>query len=75
MTNTQNLQNEYLELLKKNQSYVSIYLINGIKLSGLIAQFDETSILLRDSNKVIEQLILKHAISTIVPSKSINHTI
>ena len=71
MITINNLQNEYLSLLQQNQSNVSIYLINGIKLTGLIAKFDDSAILLRDTNKVVEQLILKHAISTIVPSKSI----
>lgn len=65
-----NLQDQYLEQLKVSQSWVSIYLINGIKLSGLVASFDQYVLLLRDNKNSMDQLIYKHAISTIVPSKA-----
>lgn len=61
------LQNEYLETLSKNNTLVAIYLINGIKLSGMIAAHDVSAVLLRDSKSTVEQLIYKHAISTIIP--------
>ncbi len=63
------LQEPYLNVLYKEEIAVSVYLINGIKLSGLIASFDQSVIMLRDSNSKINQLIYKHAISTIVPTK------
>ena len=63
------LQESYLTVLYKEEIPVSIYLINGIKLSGIIASFDQFIVLLRDSNSKINQLIYKHAISTIVPTK------
>ena len=65
-----NLQNEYLEHLQIEQKSVAIYLINGIKLSGLISAFDEYVVLLKDNKNTVDQLIYKHAISTIVPAKS-----
>jgi host factor-I protein len=65
-----NLQNEYLEHLQLEQKSVAIYLINGIKLSGLISAFDEYVVLLKDNKSTVDQLIYKHAISTIVPAKS-----
>ncbi|MCX8515155.1 MAG: hypothetical protein RL017_633 [Pseudomonadota bacterium] len=68
-----NLQNEYLEQLQSGQKSVAIYLINGIKLSGLISAFDEYVVLLKDNKSTVDQLIYKHAISTIVPVKSSNN--
>ena len=67
----EDLHDKYLEKLCQEQVSVAVYLLNGIKLSGLIASFDSTVILLRDNKNVTEQLIYKHAISTIVPHKSI----
>lgn len=61
------LEHNYLEKLFKDNVHVAIYLINGIKLSGLISAFDESTLLLKDSKSTIEQLIYKHAISTVVP--------
>ena len=70
MNNTE-LQDEYLDDLKDNMTRVSIYLINGIKLFGVIAAFDKTVVLLKDNKNTMNQLIYKHAISTIVPAKSV----
>jgi host factor-I protein len=66
---TTNLQDSYLDNLCKDYIPVSIYLINGIKLSGLISSFDNLVVLLRDNKSTMDQLIYKHAISTIVPAK------
>ena len=63
------LQDPYLNGLRKEQIPVSIYLINGIKLSGLVASFDQYVVILNDPKNTIGQLIYKHAISTIVPTK------
>mgnify|MGYP003546132058 CR=1 FL=1 len=64
-----NLQDPYLNGLRKEQIRVSIYLINGIKLSGIVASFDQYVVVLRDGESTVSQLIYKHAISTIVPSR------
>jgi host factor-I protein len=69
---TVNLQDPYLNSLRKEQIRVSIYLINGIKLSGIVASFDQYVVILRDGESTVNQLIYKHAISTIVPSRSFN---
>jgi len=61
--------NNYLQNVVDSNSSVSIYLINGIKLSGYISGFDNESILLVDNKNTVNQLILKQAISTIVPAK------
>lgn len=63
------IQNKYLTELITNQTPVSLYLINGIKLSGVIFEIDDVSVLLRDTKNTVTQLIYKSAISTIVPSK------
>jgi len=62
------LQNPFLNILRKERIPVSIFLINGIKLQGQVESFDQFVILLRNS---VNQMIYKHAISTIVPSRSI----
>ena len=63
------LEHDYLDNLLKNNIPVAIYLINGIKLSGLISAFDDTVVSLKDSKSTVDQLIYKHAISTVVPNK------
>ena len=71
MIGDKKLENDYLEKLFKDGAPVAIYLINGIKLSGLISAFDDSTILLKDSKSTVDQLIYKHAISTVVPNKVI----
>lgn len=61
------LQTQYLKNLCDNQLPLAMYLINGIKLSGIIADFDEHVVILKDSKNTLNQLIYKHAIATIVP--------
>ena len=63
-----NLQDKFLNKLRKDKTQVSIFLVNGIKLDGIIEAFDPYTILLK--NKVT-QSIYKHAISTIVPSQAV----
>lgn len=60
------LQESFLNLLRKEAIQVAIYLVNGIKLQGEIESFDQYVIILRSN---ISQMVYKHAISTIVPSK------
>ncbi len=64
----ENLQDRFLNKLRKEKVQVSIFLVNGIKLDGVIDSFDSYTILLK--NKVT-QSVYKHAISTIVPSQPI----
>ena len=65
-----NIQDQYLQYLQSEKIGVSIYLINGIKLSGIISSFDDSVILLKDNKSIVDQLLYKHAVSTIVPAKS-----
>ncbi len=71
MTNTrsQSLQDNYLNQLRKDKIPVVIYLTNGVRLKGMIKGFDNFVILLKD---VGQQLIYKHAVSTIVPEREID---
>ena len=64
----ENLQDKFLNKLRKDKIQVSIFLVNGIKLDGVIEAFDPYTILLRNK---ITQSIYKHAISTIAPSQSV----
>lgn len=63
------LQDCFLNLLHTENTSVSMYLVNGIKLQGHIESFDQYVILLR--NTLTLQMVYKHAISTIVPSRTI----
>jgi len=63
-----NLQDHYLNQLRKDKIPVVIYLTNGVRLKGLIKAFDNFVILLKESN---QSLVYKHAISTIVPEKEV----
>ena len=65
----QMLQDPFLNILRKEHIPVSIYLINGIKLQGQVESFDQYVVLLRNS---VTQMVYKHAISTIIPSKHIS---
>ena len=69
MTNTK-VQDDFLGDIRKNEIAVTVFLINGVKLQGVITWFDEDSILLRRDGHT--QLIYKHAASTIMPSAAID---
>ncbi len=64
----QNIQEAFLNNARKDKTFLTIYLMSGVKLSGRIRSFDKYSLIL-DSNSQ-EQLIFKHAISTVVVSKA-----
>lgn len=64
----QNIQDGFLNTARKDKFVVAIYLLSGAKLTGRIRSFDKYSILLDTNNQ--EQLIFKHAISTVVMSRS-----
>lgn len=68
MSKGQTLQEPFLNTLRKEKVAVSIYLVNGIKLQGQIDSFDQFVIVLKNS---VNQMVYKHAISTIVPAKSV----
>ena len=61
-----NLQDTFLNSVRKNKNPVTLFLVNGVKLQGIITWFDNFSVLLRREGTV--QLVYKHAISTIMPS-------
>ena len=64
------LQDPFLNALRKEHVPVSIYLVNGIKLQGNIESFDQYVVLLRNT---VTQMVYKHAISTVVPSRPVSH--
>ena len=70
MTKGQSLQEPFLNALRRDKVPVSVYLINGIKLQGTIESFDQFVVLLRNN---VNQMVYKHAISTIVPSRNVEH--
>ncbi|MBR1374627.1 MAG: RNA chaperone Hfq [Cardiobacteriaceae bacterium] len=70
MSKSQLLQDPYLNALRRERIPVAMYLVNGIKLQGQIESFDSFVVLLRNNN--ISQMVYKHAISTIVPTRNIN---
>ena len=67
----QNIQDSFLNTARKDKTAVTIYLLSGVKLSGRIRSFDKYSVVLESNNT--EQLIFKHAISTVVLGKATHH--
>jgi host factor-I protein len=63
----QNIQEAFLNNARKDKTFLTIYLMSGVKLSGKIKSFDKYSVVLETNNQ--EQLIFKHAISTVVVSR------
>jgi host factor-I protein len=68
----QNIQDAFLNNARKDKSVVTLYLLSGVKLSGRIKSFDKYSLVMETNNQ--EQLIFKHAISTVVTSRSAHAT-
>ncbi|WP_343612269.1 RNA chaperone Hfq [Novosphingobium sp.] len=66
----QNLQDQFLNHLRKNKTPVTMFLVKGVKLQGIVTWFDNFSILLRRDGQ--SQLVYKHAVSTIMPSTPID---
>ncbi|HEX7324882.1 MAG TPA: RNA chaperone Hfq [Rhodanobacteraceae bacterium] len=71
MSKSQSLQDPFLNTLRRERVPVAIYLVNGIKLQGVIESFDQFVVLLRNQ---VSQMVYKHAISTVVPSRPIKVT-
>ncbi len=69
MSKGQCLQDPFLNILRKEKTQVSIFLVNGIKLQGYVEAFDQYVIILQNS---IRQMIYKHAVSTVVPSENVD---
>ncbi len=65
----QNLQDTFLNSVRKAKTPLTIYLVNGVKLQGVVAWFDNFCVLLRRDGQA--QLVYKHAISTIMPSQPV----
>src|SRR5450631_930976 len=66
----QNIQDTFLNTARKERSNITIYLLSGVKLTGRIRSFDKYSVVLETNNE--EQLIFKHAISTVVMSRTVH---
>lgn len=66
---TQNLQDLFLNSVRKSKTPLTIFLINGVKLTGVVTSFDNFCVLLRRDGH--SQLVYKHAISTIMPSQPV----
>ena len=67
----QNIQDTFLNTVRKDKTPVTIYLVSGVKLTGKIRSFDKYSVLL--DNNAQEQLVFKHAISTVVNGRVAAH--
>jgi host factor-I protein len=68
----QNIQDTYLNTVRKDKTPITIYLVSGVKLTGKIRSFDKYSVLLENNSQ--EQLIFKHAISTVVSTRGVLHS-
>lgn len=71
MSKTNQLQDVFLSQLQKEGITVSVFLVNGIKLHGVIDSYDENVLMLKNT---ITQMVYKHAISTVVPSRLVKMT-
>ncbi|MCA0402378.1 MAG: RNA chaperone Hfq [Proteobacteria bacterium] len=69
MSKTEHLQDSFLDELIKEKIAVSIFLVNGIKLHGIVDAFDDNVIMLKNS---VTQMVYKNAVSTVVPAKMVN---
>jgi len=70
MGQSKNIQDLYLNEMRKNRIFVTLFLTNGFQLRGLIKSFDSYTVLLESDGQ--QQLIYKHAISTFVPQNNID---
>jgi host factor-I protein len=65
-----NLQDNFLNIARKEEMMLTVFLINGYQIKGTVKSFDNFTILLNVENK--QQLVYKHAISTIIPYRNLN---
>lgn len=68
-----NIQDQFLNTLRRENIFVTVYLMNGFQLKGLVKGFDSFTVILEAEGK--QQLIYKHAISTFTPSKNVQLSI
>jgi host factor-I protein len=68
----QNIQDTFLNTVRKDKTPITVYLVSGVKLTGKIRSFDKYSVLLENNSQ--EQLIFKHAISTVVSNRGVIHS-
>ncbi len=66
----QNVQDVFLNTIRKDKASVTVFLVNGVKLQGIVTWFDNFSVLLKRDNTC--QLVYKHAISTIMPAEPLS---
>lgn len=71
MSKGSSLQDPFLNAIRKDHVPVSVYLVNGIKLQGNIESFDSFVLVLR--NNGVNQMVYKHAISTVVPARAVDY--
>ncbi len=69
-SNSINLQDNFLNIVRKEKINVTIYLVNGFQIRGLIKSFDNFTVMIETEGK--QQMIYKHAISTLKPAKNID---
>ncbi|MBM7572110.1 RNA chaperone Hfq [Aquibacillus albus] len=69
MTQSVNIQDQYLNQLRKDRIQVTVFLTNGFQIRGVVKAFDNFTVLIDTDGK--QQLIFKHAISTFAPSKNV----
>ena len=69
MSDNRLLQDSFLNELRKEKIPVSVFLINGIKLHGVVEDFDDEAIMLKNA---VTQMVFKHAISTVVPARMVS---
>ena len=70
MKSTINLQDVFLNQVRKERTSITVFLVNGFQIKGIVKGFDSYIIVIESEGK--QQMIYKHAISTIVPSKTVN---
>lgn len=70
MKNVLNLQDIFLNQVRKEKISITVFLVSGYQIKGLVKGFDNYTIVLNSEGK--QQMIYKHAISTIIPSKEVN---
>ena len=73
MQKTQNLQDLFLNQTRKDRQSVTLFLMNGFQMRGIVRGFDSFTVVLESDGK--QQLIYKHAISTLVPTHSVDMTV
>ena len=70
MSKTQNLQDQILNGLRRDRQLVTVFLMNGFQMKGTVTGFDDFTVILETDEK--QQMIYKHAISTLIPHKSVS---